>query len=278
MTEFVPFPFEQDTLSEWTPAAAGEPIPAHLNSKVTQDCKDTPLDTKLFHLQLASARAGADLSALEPAMQRLLELLSTPTSEASIEAEAEAWWLEIGPVPLDQELITINRNGYLLGAMRPNEEGRLIASSFRPLDAHTLRLLTRLSARPHPRHGVAMRSSNWEYALDSAVTADNFYASNHDLPYLTHRASGIWGQDIEAHPAAHTAMQLDIFSKLNGTNASLLGARQDEGQIALAKRPKKSASEATPKASAARQESSSLANAIPDDSSNIAMSYWWTYR
>lgn len=61
-----------------------------------------------------------------------------------------------------------------------------------------------------------MRPNNWEYALDSTVTVDNLYASNHGLPYLTHFDSGIWDTDLVPHPAAYTAIQLDIFSKLDG--------------------------------------------------------------
>jgi hypothetical protein len=278
MTEFVAFQFERDTHSEWALPSIGKPIPADLISKVTHDSCATPLEKALFHLQLASARPGADLPRLESAIHRLLEQLSTRSSQPSVEAGADAWRLEIGPVPLDQELITINRGGYLLCVLRPDEEGRLIATSFRPLDAHTLQLLTRLSARPHPRHGVAMRPNNWEYALDSTVTADNFYASNQDLPYLTHFDSGIWDTDLVAHPAAYTAIQLDIFSKLDGTSLTLWGALQEAEQIALTAMLKTPASGTDPLATAARHANSGPANETPADSGNGAPSNWWKYR
>ena len=268
MTEHLAFQFEQDTHSEWGPPVFGQPIPVDLISKVTHGSYATPLEKTLFHLQLASARPGADLPRLELAIHRALEQFSSRSSQPSVEAGADTWRLEIGPVPLDQELITINRGGYLLCVLRPDEEGRLIATSFRPLDAHTLRLVTRLSTRPHPRHGVAMRPDNWQYALDSAVTADNYYASNHDLPYLTHFDSGIWDTDLVAHPAAYTAIQLDIFSKLDGTSHTLCGALQEAEQIALSELSKTPASETDPLATAARHA----------NTGNVAPSHWWKYR
>jgi len=278
MTEFVAFQFEQDTHSEWALPSIGKSITVDLISKVTHDICATPLEKTLFHLQLASARTGADLPRLESAIHRLLKQLSIQSSQPSVEAGADAWRLEVGPVPLDQELITINRGGYLLCVLRPNEEGRLIASSFRPLDAHTLRLLTRLSARPHPRHGVAMRPNNWEYALDNTVTVDNSYASNHDLPYLTHFDSGIWDTGLVAHPAAYTAIQLDIFSKLEGTSLTLWGALQEAEQIALTALSKTPAPGTVPQATAARHANSGPAIETPSDSGNVAPSYWWEYR
>lgn len=277
MTEFVEFQVERDVHNEWPLPLIGKPIFADLISKVTHGSRATPLERTLFHLQLTSARPGADLPRLESAIHRLLEQLSTESNQPSVEAGADAWRLEIGPVPLDQELITISRGGYLLCVLRPDEEGRLIVTSFRPLDAHTLRLLTRLSARPHPRLGVAMRPNNWEYALDSTVTTDNFYASNHDLPYLRHYDSGIWDTDLVAQPATYTAIQLEIFSRLDSTNPTLWGAPQEAEQIALTM-SKEPASGTDPLATAARHANSGPANETATDSGNVAPSEWWNYR
>ena len=98
------------------------------------------------------------------------------------------------------------------------------------------------------------------------------------MPYLTHFDSGIWDTDLVAHPAAYTAIQLDIFSKLDGMSLTLWDALQEAEQIALTAMSKTPASETEPMASGSWHANSGPANKTPTDSDNEAPSYWWKYR
>ncbi len=138
----------------------------------------------LLWLQNSSARPGIDWLALEPLMLQLAYTLSSQVEPAaahstslcarrddgvSMVLESQRWWLRIGPIDPEQELIAIERDGYLVAALAAGSEGRLTLSVYRPLDACSLALITRLAGHRHPRLGIEMRSNNWELALDCAV-------------------------------------------------------------------------------------------------------------
>jgi hypothetical protein len=213
---FVPFHFASEVLGEFSLPQIDYPVPAEFVPKLTAAKGDMPLDMLLYWMQLKSASPGVDWRGMEAAMQRLVQLLTMHLGCAPAIIETEAWSLEFAAVPLDQEIVTVERDGYLLAALRPDAAGKLVVASFRPLDAQSLRLLMQLSARPHPHHGVAMRPDNWEYVLDRAVAIDNFYASDRDEPYLSHFSFGISGDEANATAPARTASQFRVFCQFEG--------------------------------------------------------------
>ncbi|MBN7798083.1 hypothetical protein [Parahaliea mediterranea] len=177
------------------------PLPSDLRVEAIEHSDDPPVARLLYWLQLCSAQPGADWLGLEYAMQRLLQQLVAEPPVASVAkavpenrvASSEHWWLELDAVPLDRELVTLERDGYMLAALAPNIDSRLVVSAYRPLDAHSLRMLTGLAAHPHPRLGVAMRENNWELAVDAAAGAENFLASEQGGAYLAHWPRGLGG-------------------------------------------------------------------------------------
>lgn len=201
------------------------PLPSDLRVEALEHSDDPPVARLLFWLQLCSAQPGADWLGLEYAMQRLLQQLVTepPAARAANDASrawvasTEHWWFELDAVPLDRELVTLERDGYMLAALAPNTDSRLVVSAYRPLDAHSLQMLTGLAAHPHPRLGVAMRENNWELAVDIAAGADNFLASEQGGAYLAHWPMGLGGavaDDVQtALPPELVDAQLQIYQR-----------------------------------------------------------------
>ena len=85
--------------------------------------------------------------------------------------DCKNWWLELGPVDLSAELITIQRQDHLVAAMTRREDGRLRVAVYRPLDAGSASSLNALGLNPRPEGGVATGDNNWEYALDASASS-----------------------------------------------------------------------------------------------------------
>lgn len=148
---------------------------------------------ELLHgLQQRSAAGDADWQALEPALDRLAELVAPADARAIISAGGEDWWVEIGPVDLGQPIVTIQRREQLVAALGRREDGRLRLAVYRPLDAKSARCVIALSLRPHPDDGsVCMRENNWEYALDSSASWSQWYAFERGEAHLSSWEYGI---------------------------------------------------------------------------------------
>ena len=215
MQKFIEFHFQPDVLGQFSLPPIGYPVPADFAPQLARCGSEVPFDLMLFWLQHKSADAGDQWMEVESAMHRLIQLLIPESDRLSVVAEAETWRLEIGSVFLDQQVVTIERDGALLAALRPAEDGRLVAASYRPLDADSLLLLMRLATRAHSRHGVAMCTNNWEYALDSTVTAENYFAQKRNEPYLSYFKFGIRDDEADVAPPRCTATQMEVFSRLN---------------------------------------------------------------
>lgn len=185
------------------------------------------LAAMLHGLQQESA-ASADWQALDPAKDRLAQLLTAGEWGGLAISEGESWWLELGPVDLGGTLVTIQRAGQLIAAMESREDGRLRVAVFRPLDVASAAKLIALGQRPHPEHGVCMREDNWEYALDCAAANGNAYAAEQGEAYLSYWASGLglssnadpvgeWFRQRTqiARPAARVATELRVHYSLS---------------------------------------------------------------
>lgn len=205
------------------------PIPYPLPESLSRATGgEPPADQLLYWLQCCSARPDADWQGLEYAMQRLLQRVVAerelpplePVGPALSAASCEHWWFQLSPVDPGGELVTVERDGYMLAALAPNEECRLALTTYRPLDAASLDVLTRLAAHPHPRLGVEMRVNNWELAVDTAAESDNFLASEQGEPYLVHWPLGLGGalaDDLQSQlPPTLTAAQLQVFQRCSG--------------------------------------------------------------
>jgi len=146
----------------------------------------------LFGLQLRSRDGSADWVSLEPAMDRLAQLIAPEDPRDTIITASERWWLEIGPVDLDQRIITVQRENDLIAAISPREDGRLRIACYRPLDAKSAEYLIGLGVHPSPQDGsVCMRGNNWEYALDCSAGSGNWYAFERGEAHLSYWEAGI---------------------------------------------------------------------------------------
>jgi hypothetical protein len=137
---------------------------------------DWPFASMPFHLQQRSGEGIANWMELEPAMDRLAQILSPDDPRPVLSATSEDWWVALGPVDLRRKIVTIQRGEILIAAISPSTNGELQVSTFRPLDAKSARYIINMSHKPDPEHGVCMRENNWEYALDCSAGNGNFYA------------------------------------------------------------------------------------------------------
>ena len=152
---------------------------------------DWPLASMLYHLQMRSREGDADWENLEPAMERLAQILAPDDPRPVLSATAQEWWLEVGPVDLDGPIVTIQRGDKLITAISATHDGRLRVATYRPLDAKSAKYLTDLAVKPDPEHGVCMRENNWEYALDCSAGNGNFYAFTRGEAYLSYWEQGL---------------------------------------------------------------------------------------
>ncbi len=145
----------------------------------------------LFALQLRSMAGSSDWMSLEPAMDRLVELIMPNDTRGTVDAAGESWWLQIGPVDLAQRLVTIQRGNQLIAAISPRADGRLRIACYRPLDSKSADYLIGMGAERHPEHGVCMRENNWEYTLDCSAGMGNWYAFERGEAHLSYWEAGI---------------------------------------------------------------------------------------
>ena len=185
---------------------------------------ELPHADMLFGLQLRSREGTADWQALEPALDRLAELVAPEDPREVIDVAGDTWWLEIGPVDLDQQIVTIQRKDLLVAAIRPREDGRLRIATYRPLDAKSAEYLLGLSLNPHPEHGVCMRDNNWEYALDCSAGTGNWYAFDRGEAHLSWWEHGIGiSQDGDNQP--HWRKMRNLIARRPAKVAIELGVR-----------------------------------------------------
>ena len=167
------------------------PVGAALPEAAVANDGELPFAVLLHGLQEYCADGHAEWRRLEPAMERLVQLIAPADDRPIVSAGSPDWWLEIGPIDPAQPVITIQREDKVLTALTRRADGRLRVAAFRPLDAKSARYLTGLGQIPHPAHGVCMRSDNWEYALDRSAGTGNLYAADRGEAYLSYWEAGI---------------------------------------------------------------------------------------
>ncbi|MCG7400498.1 hypothetical protein [Caballeronia zhejiangensis] len=238
-TDFVKLKLEPGTLERYRLPEIPYRVPAPCLKDAMLDGGDLPLAEMLRGLQQQSRDGEARWQQLEPAMDRISELLAPYDLCEVASASGSHWWLEVGPVDLSAELITIRRGTSLIAAITARGDRRLRVAVFRPLDAKSAEYLIGLGQVPHPEHGVCMRENNWEYALDCSAGNGNYYAANRGEAYLSswERGLGIssggtdvpeWRSqmDLVARSAPQVITELDVYCSLSGNDDAILGCEQ----------------------------------------------------
>jgi hypothetical protein len=152
---------------------------------------ELPLADMLHGLQLRAADSRADWQRMEPAMARLAELLAPDDARDAITAEGKGWSLDIGPVDLAGDVVTLQRVGTLLAAIAPGEEGRLRLAAYRPLDGRAIELLLALAATSDLQP-VVPSGAHWQRAWNAAADI----GKQHGDGSLTHLCRGGVGAAI----------------------------------------------------------------------------------
>ncbi len=229
MQNFAELHLKPETLAQYGLPDIAYPVPAADLKSALLDNGDLPLAVMLHGLQQRSQDGEAEWQQVEPAMDRLAELLAPDDARDVISAAGDHWWLEVGPVDLGGKLVTIQRGDALIAAITARDDGRLRVAVFRPLDAKSAEYLIGLGQVPHPEHGVCMRENNWEYALDCSAGNGNYYAADRGEAYLSYWEKGLgiswdgsdvpeWRKqlDLVARPAARVVAELGIHYTLSG--------------------------------------------------------------
>ena len=172
------------------------------------------LDLILYWLQDYSAQSPKEWLECESAMLRLSELIAPPEkSPDSISIAGDNWRLQVGPVDLNQKIVTIQRGNHLLAAVQNTGDGRLKVSAYRPLDSKAASYLTGLAVNPAPDGTVCMRPNNWEYALDCSAGMGNMYAAESGASYLSYWEFGLGvcldGSTVEEWHSQHNLKPIE---------------------------------------------------------------------
>lgn len=201
MSEWVQLRLKPGVLQRWQLPNIDYPVRSERVAEVLGADEELPWSELLYGLQMISEQNRAEQNhntektyqwqELEPAMSRLVQLLVPEVSREVVTAAGDDWWLEIGPVDLTGELVTIQRQDFLIAALTPRKDGTLRVATFRPLDGKSARCLTALGKVPHPEGGVCLRENNWEYALDCSAGTGNLYAASAGAAYLSYWESGL---------------------------------------------------------------------------------------
>jgi len=117
MQNFAELHLKPETLARYGLPDILYPIPAADLKSTLLDNGDLPLAAMLHGLQQRSRDGQAEWQQLEPAMDRLGELMAPDDARDVISAAGDHWWLEVGPVELGGKLVTIQRGDALIAAI-----------------------------------------------------------------------------------------------------------------------------------------------------------------
>ncbi|MBT8037918.1 MAG: hypothetical protein KJO21_10275 [Verrucomicrobiae bacterium] len=219
-----------ETLEQYSLPDIGYPLSVGDFEAALSNGGDLPWAVYLCRLQERMQDGESDWKSDEVAVDRLTQLVTPDDSREVIVAAGEEWWLEFGPVDLDQEIVTFQRQGELIAALAPREDGALRVAVYRPLDARSASSLIKLGQKPHPEGGVCMRENNWEYTLDASAALGCVYASEGGKSYLSYWQKGIgvehdgteipeWRAKLrlQSRPASRGATEVGVYYSLSGS-------------------------------------------------------------
>ena len=191
MTQVMDLQFKPEVLARYSLPVIGYPISETALVESLQNGGELPLAAMLYGLQRKAAAGGVDWRSLEPAMDRLAQLLAPDNEADATTVAGDEWWLELGPVDLANKILTIQRDGALIAGVAPREDGRLRIAVFRPLDAKAAHMLMRVGKLPGADGKVSNCESNWELALDASAGLGQVYSANAGLAYCSYWQYGL---------------------------------------------------------------------------------------
>ena len=125
MQDFAELHLKPETLARYGLPDIPYPVPTTDLKSALLENGDLPLAVMLHGLQQRSRDGEAEWQQVEPAMDRLAELLAPDDARDVVSAAGDHWWLEVGPVDLGGKLVTIQRGDALIAAITARDDGRL---------------------------------------------------------------------------------------------------------------------------------------------------------
>jgi len=223
MDEFISIQLTKSFLDQYNLPDILYPIPTSRFEEFVESGGNLGFHDLLYFLQEYSCTLS-EWQGIEEAMTELTTIVAPHEDHAYINAQGDEWFIVCGVVDLKDEIVTIQRGDHLVAAIRPLQDGRLIFSAYRPLDAKSAAYLLGLSIKPGPDNRVCMRDNNWEYALDCSAGMGNMYASERGEAYLSYWQYGLglsndgkiveeWYKQRTLEPIKpkYTAIQLGVY-------------------------------------------------------------------
>lgn len=209
--------------------AIGYPVPhAAIKAAISGQIK-VGFEELLYWLQAYCEISDVPWQDYAIAMTRLAERITDEPAMDVVAIEAERFWLELGAVNIHSgDIVTIQREGVLIGAIEKRRDGTLRFAAYRPLDAKAIGYATGLALRPAANGTVCMRPDNWEYALDCSAGNGNMYASKSGACYLSRWEFGLGNssdgskvkewycqREMPMHEPRFVATQIEVYLKFH---------------------------------------------------------------
>jgi hypothetical protein len=125
MQNFAELHLTPETLAQYGLPDIPYRVPATDLKSALLDNGDLPLAVMLHGLQQRSRDGEAEWQQVQPAMDRLAELLAPDDARDVVSAAGDHWWLEVGPADLGGKPVTIQRGDVLIAAITTRDDGRL---------------------------------------------------------------------------------------------------------------------------------------------------------
>ena len=196
--DFSLFEFKKSALADLGLEEIRYPIP-HRELPEIISSNDVPYHMLLLWLQLYSSVSPEDWEELERAMSALTSLIGGDARQSTANVAGDSWKFVASPADLKKEVVTIQRKQLLVAAISGSDQGGLIVSHYRPLDAKSIRYLLGLARLPYHDGTVSMRPNNFEYAKDCSAGMGNTYAFTRGEAHLSYWEFGV-GLDREENP------------------------------------------------------------------------------
>jgi hypothetical protein len=176
------------------------PYPVPINSLETmKESGGVKLGKILYWLQEYSEKNDDEWLDYQEVMVTIAERLTPFDPRPQIAILGDTWSLICSNVDLTREIIAIQRMGRLVAAIQNHGDGRIHASSYRPLDSRAARFFADISQNFIPSKINCLNPDNWDHAVESAITLGQIFASDSGSAYLTYWKYGL-GLNLDKTP------------------------------------------------------------------------------
>jgi protein-tyrosine phosphatase len=152
--------FKKEALEQSGLPNIGYPVPIDFFKQITEQPRLSTEDL-LYWLQAYSELDPNDWRKLDYVIGMLADSLNGDEADSDWQVKGRDWSLRFGYVDLSKEIVTLQRQGTLIAAIQPCEDGTLAVSAYHGLDARAARMLTGLGQKPADDGKAAMRDNNW---------------------------------------------------------------------------------------------------------------------